>query len=375
MKKSFELLLLIALILLTAGCKSEQYIIIGFTNELSGTHSELGINSLYGVQIAVDEINENGGVNGKKLKLIIRNDQGDTKLANKYNQELIDLGAVVIIGHSTSKMANEVIDYANKNDFLIISPTISTRSIGGLDDNFIRLIPSDDVQAKSISDYFINKNTKGGMLLVYDSSNSEYSLSLANKIEELYELSGSQIEENNYISFLSSSQDDLEKAVNSINSSENRNIVIIGSVYDTSVIVQSIEAPELYDVYISLWGATNYLLEIAGQNLYNSHGDGFLPQIYSDEMLHFESKHEELFGIKPGYSAVFGYEAVYVLFEALKISEEYSPGTLKEAIINVEYQGLTSTFTIDEYGDVIRPIYSYIITEAGYEVIDDEKTN
>lgn len=376
MKKLLELLLLFSFLVLMTACKRQEYIIVGFTNELSGTHSELGIHSLYGAQIAIDEINQDGGVDGKKLKLVVRNDEGDTSLANAYNQELIDMGAVAIIGHSTSKMANSVIEYAGENDFLIISPTISTKYVSGLDDNFIRMIPSDDAQAYTISEYFLDKNLDDGMLIIYDSTNSEYSLGLANKIEDLYEVGGGEIHEDNYIPFVSSSQEDLERVVNLINATSNRNLIIVASVYDTSVIIQSIENAELFDIYISMWGATNYLLEIAGQNIFGCHGDGFLPQEYTEKMQNFTDIHFELYGIEPEYSSVFGYEAVYLLYEALKVTNDHSAKALKKAIIEIgEYEGLTSKYTIDQYGDIVRPIYSYIITENGYEVIENEEDN
>jgi len=65
MKKSVFILSLLIIFVLSGCNKEKETIKIGFIGTLSGNYSEVGVNTMYGVQMAVDEINENGGVDGQ----------------------------------------------------------------------------------------------------------------------------------------------------------------------------------------------------------------------------------------------------------------------------------------------------------------------
>jgi len=141
-------------------CQKNDPILIGFSNQLSGSQSALGVDSMYGALLAVNEINENGGINGRQVKLIIRDDKGDPSLAVEIDNELKDLGCVAIIGHGTSSMASATKANADLNDILLLSPTISSSLLDGLDDNFFRVIPSNSTQGTALAE-FIFEHTAG----------------------------------------------------------------------------------------------------------------------------------------------------------------------------------------------------------------------
>ncbi len=371
MKKIFNVFLVFLVAFIVSGCnKAPEYILIGFTNELTGSHRELGVAALYGALIAVEEINEQGGINGKEIRLEIRNDEGNPELANQHNQELIDMGAVLIIGAGTSKMLDSVVGYANEKDFLVISPTASTRLVTGVDDNLIRLIPDDSMESEYIASYYSDLENEEGLIIVFDNSNAAYALTLADDIRSNYIDLGNTLPDENFLSFESVTEQSISVLIDKINLSENHNLVIIASEYDASVIIQNIENREDYDIFLAMWSASEYLIDVSGENIYGCKTHRYLNESTSEKYLSFQDKYEEIYDSHPEYSSVFGYELVYVVYEALLSVDVYTSEVIKEAILQKEeYEGLISSFSFTETGDVIRPIYPYIITENGYEVM------
>jgi branched-chain amino acid transport system substrate-binding protein len=78
---------------------------IGFVGGLTGKSSDLGIQGRNSVMLAVEEINSQGGINGRPLQLITKDDKQDPQTALKVDRELIDEGVITIIGHMTSTMS------------------------------------------------------------------------------------------------------------------------------------------------------------------------------------------------------------------------------------------------------------------------------
>ncbi len=131
-KKSGEkmicFLALIAFVI--AGCDDKKPVRIGFAGGLTGRVSALGTAGRDGVVLAVEEINSRGGLNGRPVELVVRDDKQEPEPALAVDRELIDEGAAAIIGHMTSSMTLAVQELVNKEKILI--QTEKMMSVGGL---------------------------------------------------------------------------------------------------------------------------------------------------------------------------------------------------------------------------------------------------
>ena len=87
----------------TSSSGSDQEIVIGYIGALSGNSATMGIPGKNGIELAVDEINESGGINGKRIKFIPLDDQADPAISATQAEKLInDDRAVAIIGGPNS---------------------------------------------------------------------------------------------------------------------------------------------------------------------------------------------------------------------------------------------------------------------------------
>jgi ABC-type branched-subunit amino acid transport system substrate-binding protein len=109
-----------------------QPIKIGFLNLLTGLSAELGAGMAPGVKLAVDEINAAGGVNGRKLEIVVRDEQLKPDVAVAAARELINSEKVdVLLGPLGSNTALAVSEVAKEAKILNFSPSASADAITG----------------------------------------------------------------------------------------------------------------------------------------------------------------------------------------------------------------------------------------------------
>jgi branched-chain amino acid transport system substrate-binding protein len=234
MKKRIVLFILLILIIISllCTCNSNQSIKIGYVGTLSGVNSDLGVSGRNGAKMAVDIINKMGGIDGKTLELIIKDDRNDKNIALQVDKELFEEGVVAIVGHMTSNMAELSVPYINENKILMLSPTMATDTLADLDDYFLRMIPSNVEQANAISAIVHEKGIKKASV-VYDTANLTFAEGLKNQFESNYlKCCGTLVYEEGF----SSQEHDFEAIANKILNSGAEGVYIIAASDNASVL-------------------------------------------------------------------------------------------------------------------------------------------
>jgi len=91
--------------LLVAGCSAKEPVKIGFIGGMSGRVADLGVAGRNGAVLAIEQKNAAGGINGRKLELLVRDDEQKPEVAGKVVAELLAQKVELIIGPMTSSMA------------------------------------------------------------------------------------------------------------------------------------------------------------------------------------------------------------------------------------------------------------------------------
>lgn len=376
-RKSLIVLLLMVLLPIFSSCQTKSDIIIGFSGQITGATSQLGIDSMYGAQFAVSKINEAGGVNGRMLKLEIRDDEGDPTKAVAVDNELKDAGAVAIIGHGLSKVSASIVANANENDILLISPTISTNALTGIDDNFLRVIPANDKQGAELA-HLVATGNSDDLLIAFESTNIAYTGDLVDKFEDTYETLGLVHTEEHHHAFESGNNDDYLYVADKINNFDAEAVVLIGSSYDVSTIMQLVDDVSLYTFYMPVWPTTKDVFQLSGDSIDKAYGiNYFNPDSTNTDLETLNEAFTAQFGQPISFSALMTYEAVYILYEALLHTEDHSIDGIKEAIIEIEdFEGVLDEISIDEYGDMDRKmLWLRLDNESDRFIEIDNETN
>jgi branched-chain amino acid transport system substrate-binding protein len=175
MKKRILAALVGCAMLVVSGCTSstsgsgggaEKPIVIGVIAPLTGSKSEQGAQFKEGAELAVKEINAQGGVLGRQVKLEILDDQGKPNEAASAAQKLAANGDVVaVIGPSSTASSGAAIPILEKAKLVAISPSASTGSL--VTDNkyfFIMSLPA-HVYGPSVPEYAVKKGAKSLAIL------------------------------------------------------------------------------------------------------------------------------------------------------------------------------------------------------------------
>ena len=362
--------IIICAILIFSGCSHDKNIKIGFSAQLTGNESELGIQERNGIEIAIDEINKYGGINGKELKLIVKDDLGTQEGAKKANEELINDGVVAIIGHATSAQTMFGLEIAEKNKMIMISPTASTQELSDIDDYFFRVVTSNKSRAEAFSDRIYNLRNIKKLAILYNTDNINYSKTYLDVFEKSYMEYGGKIIKK--LSFSSKVENDFKLMIGAIGELKPDGILIIANDFDTAFIVQTIRLNDLNTpLFTSAWAQTETLISHGGKAVEGLEVEIVYPQDKNNSKYSsFKQVFLDRFGKNPSFGASFGYESVYVLKNGLEITNGKKEG-LKEALLAIKtYKGLIDEYSFNKYGDVERKFYFSRIENGEFVTIE-----
>ena len=144
---------------------------IGSSGPLTGDAAAYGIAVKNGIQLAVDEINAAGGVNGMKLEFQMEDDEADAeKAVNAYNT-LKDNGMKVFIGTVTTGACLSVISQTKADNMFQITPSASAAKVIA-NDNCFQVCFTDPNQGTASADYIASKGLATKVAVIYNSSDA-----------------------------------------------------------------------------------------------------------------------------------------------------------------------------------------------------------
>ncbi len=161
MKKNRYLFLLLALLLvglLAVGCGGTKEppqgdtIKIGFLGAKTGGHAHYGIETLKGMQMAVEDINSAGGVNGKKLE-IVEGDHGSSSEAANVTQKLITQKVSAIVGDPTTGITKAAAQICQPAKVVLLSAGAVGPDVVEIGDYIYRDTLLDAVAAPAVTRY------------------------------------------------------------------------------------------------------------------------------------------------------------------------------------------------------------------------------
>jgi len=175
-----------ALTLLTAGLAyGADPIKIGSVLRLS-VGAEHGIPSQRGVEMAVDEVNKAGGINGRQVQVIFEDEKDSPAASVNAVQKLINVDKVVaLVGPMTSGGMMAAGKIANDAKVVEISPTATTPKLSGYGDYLYRGCSRIDKQAQVLTDYVVKTWKPKTVAILF--SNEPYGKGCADLFTKFFE--------------------------------------------------------------------------------------------------------------------------------------------------------------------------------------------
>jgi len=358
---------ILALVLLT-GCSNVGEIPIGLCITLTdaeGYSSQHGITIRNGFEMAVEEINSNGGINGKLLKAVIMDDSGSVEKAKENLDVLNEKGVKHIVGMSTSSKMPAVQYGMEKYNMLFISPSMSSPYFSGIDDLFLRVITSDKFEVNQMATLSSDKLNIGKVAIIYNVSNSNYTVPYYKDFKISVEEKGSEVVyELGYDRF----SDIQDQFVIDLKTSDAQGLLIVSDSADAVDAIQSLGKNDIdLNVLVCGWAMTVDIPMLGGRTVEGIYGvRAYSEDVSSKVFKDFEKAYTSMYNIDVTQQAISAYEAVQILAYGLN-AETTSVEDVKNRIINKRiFMGILGDIVMDEFGDVEKQMFVLTIEDGKY---------
>ena len=121
MNKRCARLLILSAIFFAASAHAD--VLIGVGVPLTGAQAAIGQQILKGVQLAVEDLNASGGLNGERIVVISGDDFADTKQGSIVAKKFANDGVKFVIGHATSTVSLDTSEFYQEKNILMITPS------------------------------------------------------------------------------------------------------------------------------------------------------------------------------------------------------------------------------------------------------------
>ncbi len=338
----------------------EKEIKIGFIGALTGKYSVLGNAMMNGVLLAFDEVNYE--INGRKIKLVFKDDKQNATLNEEIVNEFINKGMKVIIGNVTSTMSKISISIINNHkDMFMISAASASNEFSGKDDQFFRVHVANNSKRFESFTKFVLKNGYKKVYGIYDPFNATYAKDYIVNFEKSFISNGGE-------SFLAyeKTNTNLDILVSDVKKKKPDIILICANSVDSARVLQYFRLKGIKTQFaMAEWARTPSFLENSGKT-----SEGVIFNIDYDEKstnpryLKFLENYKKKYNSKPSMYAAKAYELSRIIIESLESVDETK---VKQYILEKRsFDGLQDIIVFDEYGDVIREFYNFKVKNAEY---------
>lgn len=352
-----------------SGTEIGDTIKIGLNLELSGAVSSYGQTEENGAKLAVKEINAAGGVDGKEIEVISKDNKSETAEAATVATSLASEGANVIIGPATSGASGAATASATKAGVPMITPSATQTDLvkdssGNTQEYFFRTTFTDGYQGEIMAKYATNTLSAKKVVLYYDNS-SDYGKGVAKAFKEAY--TGEIVSE---VTFASGDKD-FQAALTKIKDQDFDVIIMPGYYNETGTITKQAREIGLTQPILGSDGFDSpQYAELATASAANDvyYLSAFVTSA-SDRAKAFYDAYVAEYGEEPSMFSALAYDSVYMAAKAAegaKTSVDIKDNLAKLA----DFEGVTGTMSIDSDHNVVKSVYVVGLKDGKQSTVD-----
>ncbi|WFA07968.1 ABC transporter substrate-binding protein [Tissierella sp. Yu-01] len=346
----------------TSGGGTSDTIKVGVNYELTGEVATYGVNLNDGVQMALEEINANGGVLGKQLEIVtVDNKSSDTEAANVSTRLATRDKVVALLGPATSGNTKAASPAAMQNKIPLISGSATADDVtvdanGKVRDYIFKTCFSDSFQGVMMAEFALGDLGFTNAAILADSS-SDYAQGLAKAFRDTFAANGGTLlSEEAY----QAGDKDFKAVLTNLKATNPEVLFVPGYYEEVGLIVR--QAREL-GLNVPILGGDGYespkLTEIAGaENLndvyYSSH---YSPNDTAENVVAFNEAFNAKYSKSPDAFNALGYDMGYLLKDALERAGEADTEKLKVALEETDgFEGVTGVLSIDDNHNPVKSV-------------------
>jgi branched-chain amino acid transport system substrate-binding protein len=350
--------LIIFTIFISSIISKDEYIKVGAVLPLTGEGTvDQGQASQNAILLAIEEINNDGGILGKKVKTIIEDSRGQASTGVTAIKKLIEIDNVdFVIGDISDSSTAAIIPIAMQNKVVLITPGSTSPDISNAGEYIFRFWFSESELGGMVAEEAINSNNRNIAILYV---NNAWGVAQKNGVtKRLEELGGVVVS---------------EQAIDPTHSD-----------YRTTILKAEENEPDAYYIGLhpnGLAQATKQLNDLNINKQIYSHGglvgstqtlglggdhlEGIIAPFVYEPNSNFIKKYRLKYDSAPGITADSSYDAVKAVLSIIQVKGDSSSDAIKEGLLELkDYEGVSGQISVDKNGDVQRPLRLMIVSEG-----------
>jgi branched-chain amino acid transport system substrate-binding protein len=347
-------------------------IVIGVSLPLTGDAAVWGKSQQDGYELALEQINANGGVNGRPIKLIYGDDTGLPKEGVSVLRKFIDVDHIdALTGVANSSVALAYIPIITKEKLIFISSGASSPKLTGASKYFFRTWPSDIAEALAMAKYAREKLGISSVSCLY--INNDYGVGLAEPFSKEFASLGGRILGKE---FFEQNATDMRAQLTKIKQQKAEAIYLAGNPREMARCITQARELGITAKFLSISTLNDKevfdlvkIEDIEGTVITDA---SFDPSSDWPEAQNFMKAFRAKFKKEPGILANTAYDALMILTHAMA-EVGTNPDMLAKYLHDMkEYRGVAGTISFTQGGDVNRPIRISVARNGKFQVLQKD---
>ncbi len=338
----------------SSGTASDE-ISVGHYASLTGSEATFGQSTDNGIRLAIEAVNQAGGIHGKKIRLITYDDRGDAKEAGTAVTRLISRDQVAaVLGEVASGLSLAGAPICQEAGVPMVTPSSVAPEITAVGDRIFRVCFTNKFQAYACAK-FARDNLKAQTAAIFFDQKLPYSVGLADEFKKQFTAMGGRILPR--VSYQAGDQD-FSAQLTTIRDAKPDVVFIPG--YYTDVANIAVQAHKL-GIRAPLLGGDGWdsakLAEIAGESINGAYFcSHYFQQDPRPRVQQFLKAYRDKFGGPPDAMAALGYDAAGILSEAMQRAPTESGADIAAALASTRnFDGVTGRISIDGDRNAVKP--------------------
>ncbi len=369
MKKIFTLLAISLFVFSCTKKVNENEILIGSYSSNTGATATFGVFQLRGTEMAIEEINAAGGINGKKIRHINYDNKSDADETLAVVNRLISQDKVVaILGEATSGRSKIGAQVAQQHKVPMLSSSATNPDVTKVGNFIFRACFIDPFQGMVMAK-FMTENLKLKKAAILRDIKNDYSVGLSDIFADKLKAAGGEI-----ITDISYQEGDIDfKAQLTAIKAKNVEAIFVPGYYNEVALIAK-QAKEL-GMTMPLLGGDGWsspkLFEIAKEaingNYFSNH---YTTESKDPKTVNFVKTFKAKFNEDADVMAALAYDAVYLMAEAIKNSKEVTSENIRVELSKIKnFHGVTGEMSMDENRNAVKSAVVVQVQGTEYKFI------
>lgn len=341
---------------------------IGMITPVTGAVSTYGVSAKEGAELAVKEINDKGGINGKKVKLVVEDDEADqTKSVNAFNTLYDNEKVTAVLGPITSGATLAVVPNATQNKIPLLTPTATAPNVTSVGGEYtFRVCFLDSYQGVTMADFAVDDLKKKKAAVLYNVG-SDYSKGVADAFKAEYEKKGGKVAQ-----FLTYNDNDKDfNAQLTKIKGDKPDVILLPDYYNvTGLIAKQARDLGIDSTFLGVdgWESTE-LTKIGGDAV---NGSYYVNHYFAGDkdsaVKTFVDDYKKTYSKDPDAFAALGYDGLNMLVNAIKKADSDDGEKIKDALKTIKLDGVTGKISFNNERNAVKGS-SIIKVENGKTVL------